>query len=124
MISAVRALTLLAVATLVSCSNKPGSGSGGGQDASLPGKPSATCALPAQLVDTSAPTAPATACTTSVTFADPMLGTLGDNGGPVQTMLPAAGSPAVGAENGCPATDARGITRPTACTLGAAEPGS
>jgi hypothetical protein len=66
----------------------------------------------------------ATACTASVAFADPMLGALGDNGGPVQTMLPAAGSPAVGAGADCPATDARGTARPAACTLGAAEPGS
>jgi hypothetical protein len=66
----------------------------------------------------------ATACAASVTFADPMLGALGDNGGPVQTMQPAAGSAAVGAGAGCPATDARGTTRPAACTLGAVEPGS
>jgi hypothetical protein len=65
----------------------------------------------------------ATACTASITFADPMLGALGDNGGPVPTMLPAAGSAAIGAGNDCPATDARGTTRPTPCTLGAAEPG-
>jgi hypothetical protein len=66
----------------------------------------------------------ATACTASVTSADPLLGTLDDNGGPVQTMLPAAGSPAIGAGTGCPPTDARGATRPTACTLGAVEPGA
>ena len=65
----------------------------------------------------------ATACAASVTFADPMLGALGDNGGPVETMPPAAGSPAAGAGTGCPPTDARGIDRPTACTLGAVEIG-
>ena len=53
-----------------------------------------------------------------------MLGALADNGGPVQTMMPAAGSPAIGAGSGCPPTDARGTTRPAACTLGAVEPGS
>jgi hypothetical protein len=64
-----------------------------------------------------------TACAASVTFADPMLGALGENGGPVETMQPAAGSPAVGAGSDCPPTDARGLDRPTACTLGAVEPG-
>src|ERR1043165_8420545 len=41
-------------------------------------------------------------CTTSPTIADPMLGALGDNGGPTETMLPAAGSPAKGLRRGRP----------------------
>jgi hypothetical protein len=53
---------------------------------------------------------------------DPMLGTLGSNGGPVPTVLPMAGSAAVGRGTGCPATDARGIARnASSCTAGATE---
>jgi hypothetical protein len=47
--------------------------------------------------------------------ADPNLGPLASNGGPTQTMLPAAGSPVLGAGNpavsGLPATDQRGLPR-------------
>ena len=63
-------------------------------------------------------------CASSVSFSDPQLGALEANGGPVETMAPAAGSGAVGAGTGCPATDARGIARPPLCTLGAVELGS
>jgi predicted outer membrane repeat protein len=53
---------------------------------------------------------------------DPMLGTLGDHGGAVPTLLPAAGSPALGRGTNCPATDARGMTRSSSsCTAGAVE---
>jgi hypothetical protein len=62
-------------------------------------------------------------CTTGITRADPMMGTLGDNGGPTPTVLPQAGSPAIGAGTNCPTTDQRGMPRETAkCTLGAVEP--
>jgi predicted outer membrane repeat protein len=62
-------------------------------------------------------------CTTTGTqFADPQLGPLGDNGGPTQTMVPAAGSPAAGAGVMCPATDQRGNARKVSgCTVGAVE---
>ncbi len=60
-------------------------------------------------------------CTSDVTIADPMLGALADNGGPVKTMKPASGSPAIGAGASCSPTDATGATRATACTLGAIE---
>jgi hypothetical protein len=60
-------------------------------------------------------------CTSDVTIADPMLGPLQDNGGPVKTMKPASGSPAIGAGKNCSATDALGHTRASACTLGAIE---
>jgi hypothetical protein len=47
---------------------------------------------------------------------DPQLGPLQDNGGPIWTMAPAAGSPAIDAVpapgNGAPATDQRGVARP------------
>ncbi|MGO9839370.1 MAG: choice-of-anchor Q domain-containing protein [Polyangiaceae bacterium] len=53
---------------------------------------------------------------------DPMLGTLGDHGGPVPVALVANGSAALGRGTGCPSTDARGMTRSTTnCTVGAAE---
>jgi hypothetical protein len=62
-----------------------------------------------------------TLCAPGIDVADPLLGPLADNGGPVKTMLPAATSPAKGKGAGCPAIDARGASRPSACTLGAAE---
>jgi Right handed beta helix region len=61
-------------------------------------------------------------CTPDITMADPMLGALADNGGPVKTMKPATGSPAIGAGKSCAPTDAAGNMRPPACTLGAVEP--
>jgi hypothetical protein len=54
--------------------------------------------------------------------ADPMLGTLGNHGGPVPTVLPMAGSAALGRGTACPPTDARGQPRSAAsCTAGATE---
>jgi hypothetical protein len=64
------------------------------------------------------------ACTASGTsFADAMLSPLtSNNGGPTSTMLPQAGSPAIGAGMGCPATDQRGVGRKAdGCTVGAVE---
>ena len=62
------------------------------------------------------------ACTPDTTFSDAMLGMIGDHGGPTPTILPAAGSPAIGAGHGCPGTDQRGVARPSdSCTIGAAE---
>ena len=60
-------------------------------------------------------------CTAMPTVADPMLGALGDNGGPTLTMLPAAGSPARMLGTGCPPTDQRGQPRGEPCTAGAVE---
>jgi hypothetical protein len=62
-----------------------------------------------------------TQCTSSITAADPALGPLQDNGGPSKTMLPGAGSPAIGQGSGCPQIDQRGNPRASACTLGAVE---
>jgi hypothetical protein len=63
-----------------------------------------------------------TACVSGITFADPELGALADNGGPTETMLPASTSPAAGIGTGCPATDQRGQPRKsTGCTAGAVE---
>jgi hypothetical protein len=46
--------------------------------------------------------------------ADPQLGPLADNGGPTQTLLPAAGSPVIDAGSAFGAlTDQRGLTRPS-----------
>jgi hypothetical protein len=61
-------------------------------------------------------------CTPTTTIADPMLGALGDHGGPTPTRLPASGSPAIGHGVSCPSTDQRGMSRPASgCTSGAVE---
>ena len=55
---------------------------------------------------------------------NPLLGPLGDKGGPTDVMLPAESSPAVNAAlSACPAADQRGVTRPQsgACDIGAVE---
>jgi hypothetical protein len=55
----------------------------------------------------------------------PALGPLQNNGGSTETLALLAGSPAInsGDNSGCPATDARGVTRPqqTVCDIGAYE---
>lgn len=43
---------------------------------------------------------------------DPLLGTLGDNGGPMLTYLPQPGSPAIDRGGECPGADQRGQARP------------
>ena len=59
------------------------------------------------------------------TNADPQLGSLKNNGGPVQTMAPALGSPAIDAAStvSCEPRDARGVLRPQGahCDIGAVE---
>jgi hypothetical protein len=56
------------------------------------------------------------------TFADPLLDGLADNGGPTRTVLPGAGSPALGKGASCPPTDQRGNARKSdGCTIGAVE---
>lgn len=61
-------------------------------------------------------------CTPGITFADPLLGAVGDHGGPTPTLLPSATSPALGAASNCPAFDQRGRARSAAsCTAGAVE---
>jgi predicted outer membrane repeat protein len=51
--------------------------------------------------------------TATVVWADPLLGSLGDYGGPTPTMRLTAGSPALdaGVAGGAPATDQRGVAR-------------
>lgn len=62
---------------------------------------------------------------TDLINADPMIGSLKDNGGPTPTHALLPGSPAIdaGDNTGCPSTDQRGITRPqgAACEIGAYE---
>ena len=64
-------------------------------------------------------------CGTPLLTADPMLGSLADNGGSTQTIALLTGSPAIdkGDASYCPPTDQRGVTRPqgSACDLGAYE---
>jgi hypothetical protein len=58
-------------------------------------------------------------------YAEPMLGSLADNGGPTQTLAPQSGSPAIDAgAAGCPATDQRGAPRVGQCDIGAVEFGA
>jgi predicted outer membrane repeat protein len=56
---------------------------------------------------------------------DPLLDPLVDNGGPTETMIPLAGSPAIdaGDDATCEATDQRGVARPQGvhCDVGALE---
>jgi hypothetical protein len=56
---------------------------------------------------------------------DPRLGSLGDNGGPTQTLLPLNGSDAIdnGSSAVCPTVDQRGVSRPAGagCDIGAVE---
>lgn len=62
---------------------------------------------------------------TDILNTDPRLGPLQDNGGPAPTQALRPGSPAIdaGDDDGCPATDQRGVARPygPACDIGAYE---
>lgn len=61
-------------------------------------------------------------CAPGIAELDAKLGALGDHGGPTPTLVPQAGSPAIGmATSGCPATDQRGEPRGATCTSGAVE---
>jgi parallel beta-helix repeat protein len=60
-------------------------------------------------------------CTRDISVADPLLGALGDRGGPTETMLPGPASPARARGRSCPATDQRGEPRAAPCTSGAVE---
>lgn len=64
-----------------------------------------------------------TECVTGVRWEDAALGPLLDNGGPTLSLMPSAGSVAVGAGADCPSVDQRGQPRPSgACAAGAVEP--
>ncbi len=60
-------------------------------------------------------------CTADPLIADPLLGDLGDHGGATESMVPGAGSPAIGLGTNCPDTDQMGNPRPEPCTAGAVE---
>jgi fibronectin type 3 domain-containing protein len=63
-----------------------------------------------------------TLCTPGTVFSNPQLGVLQNNGGPTQTAAPLPGSPALGIGQTCPATDQRGVARPSSgCSAGAVE---
>jgi predicted outer membrane repeat protein len=64
---------------------------------------------------------PDTPCTSGVSFADPGLADLADNGGPTLTMALSAGSPAVDVSKTCPEYDQRGMPRAGLCDSGAYE---
>ncbi|MGO8996374.1 MAG: choice-of-anchor Q domain-containing protein [Polyangiaceae bacterium] len=60
-------------------------------------------------------------CVTGITFTNPMLGPLQNNGGPTSTLAPSAAASVVQIGTGCPATDQTGKTRANPCTIGAVE---
>lgn len=62
-----------------------------------------------------------TSVTGDQTNVDPLLGQLAANGGPTETDALLSGSPAIGnaVAAACPATDERGVPRPSACDVGA-----
>jgi hypothetical protein len=60
-------------------------------------------------------------CLAGVTAVDPLVGTLGDYGGPTATVPLLDGSPAIDAGSGCPTTDQRGYARNGPCDSGAFE---
>lgn len=60
-------------------------------------------------------------CTAETTIADPLLGTLTDNGGATNTEALGVGSSALDAATQCPAIDQRGELRAEPCDLGAYE---
>ena len=62
-----------------------------------------------------------TPCVPGITFADPMPGSLQNNGGPTDTVTLGAAASVVQIGTGCPATDQTGKTRATPCTIGALE---
>ncbi len=62
-----------------------------------------------------------TPCSAGITFADPMLGALGDNGGPTPTCRPGAPMATVQIGTMCPMTDQTGRARAMPCTCGSVE---
>jgi len=60
-------------------------------------------------------------CVTGITFADPLVGPLADNGGPTLTVAPAASPSVIQIGTGCPAIDQTGAARKNPCTAGALE---
>jgi len=66
--------------------------------------------------------APEGACAADETTADPLLETLGYNGGFTQTMPIPTNSPADRAGKPCPPADQRGTARPTPCSSGSYQP--
>jgi len=60
-------------------------------------------------------------CVEGIAFADPLLGSLADNGGFTKTFALGTASPAIGRGSDCPATDQRGLPRAKPCDTGAYE---
>ncbi len=60
-------------------------------------------------------------CAAGITFVDPGLGALADNGGPTHTMALSAGSPAIDVAQTCSEFDQRGMKRVGLCDSGAYE---
>jgi hypothetical protein len=63
-----------------------------------------------------------TLCVNNISFNDPLLAPLANNGGATFSLLPASNSPLIGAGANCPNIDQRGAPRNTSvCTIGAVE---
>ncbi len=62
-------------------------------------------------------------CFAGQTAVNPLLGSLGNYGGPTETIPILAGSPAINAAANCPLTDQRGFARNGTCDMGAYEYG-
>ena len=62
-----------------------------------------------------------TPCVDGITFADPLLLGLADNGGPMPTIAIDDDSPAIDGASGCPSTDQRGFARVGECDIGSFE---
>lgn len=60
-------------------------------------------------------------CFAGQTAVNPLIGSLGQNGGPTETVPLLAGSPAIDAATNCPPTDQRGFARSGPCDIGAFE---
>ncbi len=60
-------------------------------------------------------------CADGILVEDPELGSLSDNGGVTETLVPSAASPAIALGSDCPPTDQRGVARSEPCTAGAVE---
>jgi hypothetical protein len=105
--------------TFTGCLFQDDTAPGGPMQCQVTGSGSYDLQFPADVMGTSNAD---TLCTPTTTIADAKLGPLGDHGGPTPTLVPASGSPALGAGQSCPTTDQRGNARPaTNCTIGAVE---
>jgi hypothetical protein len=85
---------------------------GAGLPSDIGAEPGHVTAAFSLIGDAAGPTVAESVLGSDIYGADPRLGPLADNGGPTETMLPAAGSPVINKGGGSLATDQRGAPRP------------